>query len=112
MQMGFTCCCILKFQGIFIRKFVLGTIHMSQWARNGICTAVTGYPSSPTLGTGTTHLWGPIPFLVTKSSLVWIVQELVSQLLFREKALRNFGYNISFIGQSSLSSNHQLSGQS
>ena len=58
---------------------------MSQWAGNGICTAVTGYPSSPTLGTGTTHLWGPILFLVTKSSLVWIVQGLVSQLLFRER---------------------------
>ena len=28
MQMGFTCCCILKFQGIFIRKFVLGIIHI------------------------------------------------------------------------------------
>ena len=27
-QMGFTCYCILKFQGIFIRKFVLGTIHI------------------------------------------------------------------------------------
>ena len=27
-EMGFTCCCILKFQGIFILKFVLGTIHI------------------------------------------------------------------------------------
>ena len=27
-QMGFTCYCILKFQGMFIRKFVLGIIHI------------------------------------------------------------------------------------